>query len=362
VLRRIFLFGTLVFLIGCALLRPTADNAQQREPDARSAKEFEKRQTEKLLGVKLQNFPDPQGVEDFDGFPAKVLTSQFTVQEISIRPAPMSPNSSYRSFVKAQAADGSVYEAYSGREEAQVIAGWRPQSSAENTRQLYGTHHGYGYNPQNVYIGKRMGGRISPMLFFPDVGSHTTAPYHFAIDSRGMVHLIVADVNIFQENELDLYWVMGDPRSGKWTAAWLIDHRGFTFASHPWSGAWGDKVNVLWHWDAPGKRSKKAGNVGIFFVQWSPAGFGRKERVIEEAPLNWDAAIDPRTGRLFLVYAIESGLYVTSRPEGGSWMRPSRVPDEQGSIDLSVTSTRDGAFIVKTTFNKTKELLMKPLN
>jgi len=61
-----------------------------------------------------------------------------------------------------------------------------------------------------------------------DVGSYDTAPHHLAIDKKGMVHLIVADVNIFQDNRLDLYWAIGDPATGKWTAAWLLDRRGFT--------------------------------------------------------------------------------------------------------------------------------------
>jgi len=361
-MMRIVMFGILLVLLGCALVRPSAESATQREPDARSAKEFEVRQTEKLLGVKLQNFPDPQGVECFDPLPANAPTSQFTVKQLSIRPAPVNPEYGSRSFVKAKAPDGSIYEGYSGHEVQQVIAGRPFASNSQNTRQMYETHHGYGFNPQDVYIGKRVDGRIRPELFFRDVGSHSEAPFHFAVDSRGMVHLIIADVNISQNNELDLYWVIGDPRSGKWTAAWLIDHRGFTFASQPWSAAWGDKVNVLWHWDAPGKNRKHARDVGIFYVQWSPAGFGRKERVIEETPSSWDAAIDPRSGRVFLIYSTNTGVWVTSRPEGGSWMRPSRVPDENENSSVFCSSTGDGGFIIKTRFHQVRQSLLRPID
>jgi hypothetical protein len=55
-----------------------------------------------------------------------------------------------------------------------------------------------------------------------------TAPHFISVDSRGHVHLIVSDVNISDDNELNVYSLIGDPKSRKWTDAVMLDRRGFT--------------------------------------------------------------------------------------------------------------------------------------
>lgn len=341
-------------------ITPASSSPSQNKPSDGTPDDFEIRQTEKLLGVRLQNFPGPQGPTKFDELPRNISALKFTVQEQPVSgPAPQ-PSYETRSILKAEAPDGSVYEAYCTRNSAEVILGSHQPSTAENTRQLYGTHHGYGYTPADVYIGKRVGGRIKTTLLFPDAGSHLTAPHHLAIDNKGLVHLIVADVNIFQDNRLDLYWVIGDPRSGKWTAAWLIDRREFTSSSHPWSAAWADKVNLLWHWEK--QRLGSSSDDGIFHVQWQSGGFGQKVRVVKGRVTSWDAALDPQSGRLLLVYSDDTGVYITSRAESGTWTTPAKLNRSLTKPhNVSATSVNDGRFIIRTSYADTREWLVRLL-
>jgi len=140
-------------------------------------------------------------------------------------------------------------------------------STPNNTRQNYADYLGYRFNPQDIFIGKRENGRLATSLFFRDVGSHTTAPHFLAIDSSGDAHLVVADVNISDDNSLDLYWVIGSPSAGRWSEAWLIDHRGFTSVAKPWNGAWGNKVHLLWSWDSGQDKSPA---MGLFHLEKKP--------------------------------------------------------------------------------------------
>src|SRR5215203_3954311 len=179
----------------------SASPSQDATPDS-----YEVRQTEKLLGVSLQTLPGPSR---FDELPPNRPVVQFTVKEQPVSGPTPAPYYEPRPIVRTKAPDGSVYEALCTSNTANVIRGPQQRSTADNTRQMYGTHHGYAYTPHDIYIGKRVAGRLNTALFFPDVGSHTTAPHHLAIDNRGLAHLIVADVNIFQDNRLDLYWVIG---------------------------------------------------------------------------------------------------------------------------------------------------------
>jgi len=197
-------------------------------------------------------------------------------------------------------------------------------------------------------------------LFFPDVGSHETAPHHFAIDNRGRVHLIVADVNIYQHNRLDLYWLIGDPGTGKWAAAWLVDRRTFTASSRPWSWAAADKVNLLWYWEKQGLDSSP--DEGIFYLQWQPRGFARKVRVATGRPTSWDAAVDPKSEKLLLVYSDDKGVYLTLRNEGGTWTAPVSLNKSLTTHQVvSATTVSDGAFIIRTAHEATREWLVRLL-
>jgi hypothetical protein len=346
----ILVFALILFACGQATTDSTKPASSSPSQGNGTPEGFEVSQTEKLLGVHLQTFPEPQGPAKFDELPPTQPILQFTVKEQAVSGPTPQPSFETRPTVKAKAPDGSVYEAYCSRDQSGVILGSQKPSTASYTRQMYGTHHGYGFDPQDVYIGKRVGNRIKTDLLFPDVGSHTTAPHHLAIDNKGMVHLIVADVNIFQNNGLDLYWVIGDPRTGKWTAAWLVDHRDFTSTCHPWSGASADKVNLLWHWEK--QEVDDSPDEGIFHLQWQPGGFGKKVRVVKGVFRSWDAAVDPQSGRLLLVYSNDKGVYITSRPEGGTWTMPAMLNKSlTKSHDVSATSVNNGTFIIRTIHN-----------
>lgn len=359
----IVLFGLILFVCCEATTdskSPASFSSSQGKPSDATPDGFEVSQTEKLLGVPLQILPEPPGATKFEELPSARPALQFTVREQPVSGPTPPPSFATRSIVTAKAPDGSVYEAICTRDTSGVILGSQHPSTPQNTRQLYGTHHGYGYTPEDVYIGKRLGNRIRTALFFPDVGSHDTAPHHLAIDNNGMIHLIVADVNIFQDNRLDLYWVIGNPSTGKWTAAWLVDRRSFTSSSYPWSGAWADKVNLLWHWDKQGLEGSP--DDGIFHLQWQPGGFGQKVRVVKGRVTSWSAAVDPESGRLLLVYSDDNGVYITSRPEGGTWTTPARLNKSLAKPhNVSATSVSDGTFIIRTAYENTREWVVRLL-
>src|SRR5262249_167064 len=101
--------------------------------------------------------------------------------------------------------------------------------------------------------------------------------------------------------------------------------------------------------------------MGIFYLQWSPNGFGRKVRVVKGVPQSWDAAVDAQSGRLLLVYSNANGVYMTSRPEAGTWTRPTVLNASLKTTDaLSVTSGADGTFIIRTGSEDTREWVVRP--
>ncbi|HVS80946.1 MAG TPA: hypothetical protein VHE60_04370 [Pyrinomonadaceae bacterium] len=350
--RHIFVaaaLGLVMFLIGSTLSgRTEVLDFLQARPSAEDSA-FEASQTAKLLGVPVQNFPAPQGLTAFDELPTNARAFTFTLKEQPRSGPPPPVYFDERKIVTARAPDGTVYEAYCGHDDAsEIVPGHGFVSNFENRRQWYENHLGYGYMPQDVYIGKREAGRIRPTLFFRDVGSHTTAPHYLAIDNQGRIHLAVADVNISQDNRLDLYWVIGDPKTGKWNAAWLIDRRGFTSWSHPWSAAWSNKVQLIWDW-CDVSINKRAPGMGAFHVEWTANGFGRKTRIFSEPVRQLDAAVDQASGLLVIVLARDAGgVYVLSRSADGKWTRPSLLhPSLRGGANVSIEAAGSGTFIIK---------------
>lgn len=337
-----------------------ASTPQQLTPISDFA--FEAAQTEKLLGVLVKRFPLPEGPSGFVELPANAPAFKFTVTE-----RPLSgpkPRALYetRRIVEARAPDGSIYEAYCGHDDPkEIVPGHGFVSTLENRRQRYDTHYGYAYSPQDIFIGKREAGRLKPALFFRDVGSQDTAPHYLAMDDQGLAHLAVADVNLSQNNWLDLYWVIGDPKTGKWNAAWLVDRRGFTSWSQPWSAPWKDKVHLVWDW-CDVTNHKRAPGMGAFHVEWGPNGFTHKVRIISGPVNELDAAVDPESGRLLIVLAKNAGgVYVLSRSADGRWTRPVLLHSRlRGRHDVSVVAANGGTFMIRTGSDDTREWLLRP--
>jgi hypothetical protein len=357
-------------LLGSTLTTRTAKSKALQDAPADDIA-FEEAQTAKLLAVPLQKFPGTQGLNGMDEIPATARPFTFTVQTQRVSGPPPRVYFETRKIVKAVASDGSIYEAYCGHDDdvpRQIAPGHGFVSTFKNRRQWYEPHYGYGYMPQDVYIGKRVGRLIKPTLFFRDVGSHTTAPHALAIDIKGLVHLTVADVNMSQGNRLDVYSVIGDPRTGKWTSAYLIDRRGFTSSSQPWSAAWRDKVHLLWDW-CDVSVNKNAPGMGAYHVEWSANGFGRKTRIFTSAVGEMDAAVDQESGLLVIVLAkYDGGVYVLSRSDDGKWTQPSLLyPTLTGHNDVSIEAVGNGDFVIRTDSSwiggnsaKTKEWLLRP--
>ena len=345
-----------ILIAAVAVLAPLAHGC------ASSGTRYESARTEKLLGVPVIDFPAPPGPSHFDELPADAAPFAFDLSE-----RPLSgpqPRAWYepRKTVSALAPDGSVFEAYCGDDDPNVLSpGHGFVSTLDNRRQPYGTMYFVAqYYPDDIYVGKRDGGRLRPTLFFRDVGSHNDAPHALAVDSRGRCHLMVADVNIYRDNRLDLYWVVGNPQTGKWTAAYLIDRRGFTSWSRPWSTARGDDVHLLWSW-ADATTGGDSSESGIFHVARSAGQFDRKVRIAKGVISGWDAATDRASGRLLVAFSTEDGVYVVSSPRGERWTRPAKLQiAAHANADVSVAPLASGAFLIRVG-SKAVEWLVRPI-
>ncbi|MFN0138972.1 MAG: hypothetical protein ACKVQW_02650 [Pyrinomonadaceae bacterium] len=318
-------------------------------------------QTSKFLGVAVKDFPAPQGIAKFDEIPNGSPQFKFGVAKRPRTGPTPQPSYETRALVKATAADGTVYEAFCGRFDAKKLwPGFGESSTSMNTRQQYESHYGYGYSPADVFIGKRDRGKIRTSLFFRDIGSHQTAPHYIALDSKGYIHLIIADVNISDDNELNVYAVTGDPKKEKWLEAWLLDRRGFTSWSYPWAGTWRDSVHLLWNW-GDASYNKTDPNMGLFYVEQTSGGLGKKIRIIDGLIESYDAAIDAKTGRLLIAAAREDGIFLSLRNAESKWEKPARLdPMLDRDYDVSVTSNTDGTFVIRTSWQGNREWVVIP--
>jgi hypothetical protein len=137
-------------------------------------------QTTKFLGFAVRDFPRPQGPKKSDELPADAPAFVFALTPRRVSGPEPSESYETRKSVVAKAPDGSTFEAYLGWGEDKGIApGHGFKSTPENRRHSYG---GGAYYPYDVFIGKRVDGLLKPVLFFRDVGSHTTAPHTLAVE------------------------------------------------------------------------------------------------------------------------------------------------------------------------------------
>lgn len=302
----------------------------------------ERHSTESYLHTTVEEFPTGQGPDGFDILPNTTPISVLNVKEQQFSgPDPKSYYETIRSVHARSPKSGVEYEAFLGwvnigeKEPTDKLS----RITRRYIRQSYGSHHGATYYPQSVFIGRREDGLLNPILIFPDVGSHTTAPYAFSIDSKDRCHLAVADVNIPQDNKFDLYWVIGDLQTGKWINAWLIEKRGFTSFAQPRSVAWGDSVHLLWNW-------VKDYDGGLFHVEWSPSGFTRKLCIMEGNITAWDVAIDSRSGLLLVIFTRSDGVYGATKSCDGVWSRPVLIQD--GKVFALSLECHLGIFVLRT--------------
>ena len=269
------------------------------------------------------------------------------------------PRESYatRKSVFAKAPDGSTIEAYLGWEDDKGIArGHGFKSTPENRRHSYG---GGAYHPQDVFIGKRIDGQLKPVLFFRDIGSHTTAPTLSPWRAKDVATSWLPTWMFGQNNRFKLYWLVGNLATRRWTEAWLVDYRKrFTSWAHPWSAAWKEHVHLIWNWDG-GASADKDGESGVYHVEWTPAGFGRKTCISRGNAGYVDVAVDPVSGRLVLVFSTDDGVFVASKPTDGVWTRPTRLhADLTKQERLLIQAVENGKFVIRTHHRMTREWLL----
>ena len=318
----------------------------------------ERAATEKLLGVEVKDLPDMNVFVDSD---PNAPTYMGLMRYQGSAPIDLDPDLGSRPSVYATAPDGSLWEAYCGKPgpkpagfssasqdsdttaSTEIVEPYKDfKSTPENARQSYDTHHGYSYNPSDIFVGKSENGRLATTLFFRDVGSHNTAPHHIAIDQSGNVHLAVADVNISNDNDLDLYWVIGSTDSGKWTSAYKVDHRGFTSVANVWNGAYHDKVHLLWSWDSG---ETKLPEIGLYHIEKDPSGFSRKVRIFKGDVMSMSAAIDLSSGRILVIVTNNEGGFLISKEEGKNWTRPAKSPSFRNAY-VQLSPGESGYFIL----------------
>jgi hypothetical protein len=345
-----FLFGGVLVLIAFVTIR------------SQNARSFESAETARVLGIKVTGFEGAQGVSTFQEIDPTWQALKLTTRSRPLTgPTPL-PNYEQRKSIQAKAPDGTIYYGLAGRfGEGRVLPGPGGDSTNQNPRQMYATHLGYGFNPADVFIGKFQNNKIKTALFFRDIGSHETAPFHFTIDSKGNVHLIVADVNISANNELNVFSLTGDPRTGKWTDAVLLDRRGFTSSSHPWSATSGETIHLMWNWGDATYDVMNPG-MGLFYIDWANGKYGQKLRVISGLIETYSAAVDSKTGKLLVVARVGEIVYVTLRAADGTWRKAIELSPKIASLlyDLSVHAAGDGSFIVRGSGSGRLEWVLRP--
>src|SRR5262249_51141133 len=100
---------------------------------------------------------------------------------------------------------------------------------------------------------------------------------------------------------------------------------------------------------------------GVFHVSRTPAGFGRKVRLYKGESNCLDLAVDPDGGRLLVVFSTEKGVFVASRPEKGSWTRPTLLHAERtGNPGVAVEPLGKGRFVIRTHRGETKAWRLTP--
>jgi hypothetical protein len=200
-------------------------------------------------------------------------------------------------------------------------------------------------------------GKLRPSLFFRDVGSHHPN-HHVAVDSAGLCHLTLTDVDIGQFNRLKLLWLIGDLKKGKWTEAWLIDHRDrFTSTAHPWSAASGDTIHLIWSVTV-GHAKDEDRTAGVFHVARTKGEFGKKLRLAKGEIDTVAMAVD-KSGRVLVVFSTEEGVFVMSRPANGMWTRPAPLHASlKQSHNVSVEPHEKSGFIIRTGRDETREWLL----
>ncbi len=356
---------TIILLFSIALLLACGASSKSKKLPASLSPELEK--TSKMLGVEVQALPNDQGLDEFDDIDQGAPEFESSLKAGVVKEQDFMESMMFeRSSVFATGPDGTKWEAYCGQAgeiptvPAEIDFGQKQSdtprtvvpfrgfiSTPENTRQDYDTHHGYSYNPKDVFIGRREEGRLWTSLFFRDVGSHTTAPHYFAMDEAGDAHLAVADVNISDDNSLDLYLMSGSPELEKWDSAYLVDHRAFTSVAQVWIGEWKKDLHLLWSWHS-GER--KTPGAGLFYVEKTGSRFGRKTRLYSGEVLEWSSAVDPQSGLILVVFAGHDGIYLVAKEAGGEWARPTRVQGvrwvEGGKLQLASGSSASFALTV----------------
>jgi hypothetical protein len=153
----------------------------------------------------------------------------------------------------------------------------------------------------------------------------------------------------------------------KWLEAWVVDlsHSG---GSHPpWCTTHGSSVHLIWSCKRGIGPNDPSPQSGLFHLEWSPGGFQRKIKVATVEVSEWDAAIEPKSGRLLAVFSTKEGIQAASRSPRGDWSRVTKLPIELPKeaslwyVPVSVEAAGNDRFLVRTGYDHPRawELVIK---
>src|SRR5207249_7531953 len=113
--------------------------------------------------------------------------------------------------------------------------------------------------------------------------------------------------------------------------------------------------HLIWNWRGRGARGE------ICYVEWTPKRFGRKLHLHDRSGENLDVAVDPKTGRILLVFSNEEGVFVASRPAKGQWTKPVRLePHLTTEHTVSVEALGKSEFVVRVKHGTMSQFLVRP--
>jgi hypothetical protein len=337
-MRRIPLTSFLMALM-CGL---NASCAGQNDDD------FEMAKTKELLAVDVVDYSlKLQATKSLNFSNLKKL--EFAAQEHAFKGEDVPALFSQRTVVHATTKANKKFAAYCGSPKNEIFD---PRdkfvSDLGNRRHQYRDM----YYPSDVIIGHQQEKKISPMLFFRDVGSHSTHPHAFSIDDNDKAHLIVSDVLISSENRLKIWWAIGNLSSGKWENAGLVhQNKEFTSSSYPKSAATADSIHAVIH-----VRDKKRKSHLVHYVWNTKSGYETPITILEADKVEFDVAGDRKADLLAVIYSTDTGVYLLTN-ERNEWQQCPLLPEKlKGRHYVEIENTGERQFRIRATGEENTQL------
>jgi hypothetical protein len=325
-----------------------------------SMEKFETQQTEKLMGVKISEFPRKGEKQDVLQF-KDLAPLQFAISEQKFEGPRVRYWFEHEKTVKATSKENEEFAAYCGSpKDSIILPGHNFKSDLTNRRHRYSILFNFEFYPSDVVVGKMVKDKISPLLFFRDVGTYGDC-HALAIDEGGKAHLVVSDLHRENSGRVKTYWAIGDLTSKKWEELYLIEHvpGGLSASSHPKAASTKDTVHVVVCTSTyPGK----TGYVDrMTHYPWKRGEKFGKSTVIYEGPQlhTFEIAACRTSNSLVVVYSSKEGVFVLAH-QNGSWRGSRLVPAEiKKECDVEVACVGENTFRIRVATTTDRQFQIK---